>query len=54
MIVKLNTCKGDKIEYYSTFNIDRFEINNRHISLYKDGIQIGHFPARYFTVEVIG
>jgi hypothetical protein len=54
MIVKLNSCKGDKVEFYKVIEIDRFEINNRHISLFKDSIQIGHFPARYFTIEVIG
>jgi hypothetical protein len=53
MKVKITSCKGDKIEFYCIKIIDSFEIKNNHLSLYKNGIQIANYPARYFAIEVI-
>jgi len=53
MKVKITSCKGDKIDFYCFKIIDRFEIQRNHIALYKDGIQIAHYPARYFSIEVV-
>lgn len=53
MKVKITSCKGDKIEFYCFKMIDNFIIKNNHLSLYKDGMQIANYPARYFAIEVI-
>jgi hypothetical protein len=53
MIVKINICKGKEIKEYAIIEIDYYQINNNHLALFKNNIQIAHYPARYFSVEVV-
>lgn len=37
--------------FYKLIKADNFIIESRHIKIMKNGVQVGHFPARYFSIE---
>lgn len=47
----LHTLKGNSMIFYKLIKADIFIIENRHIKIMKNGVQVGHFPARYFSIE---
>jgi hypothetical protein len=53
MNIKIIKCKGDIIEDYRIVDCDDWEVEGRHISIYKNKKQVCHYPARYFAIEEI-
>ena len=54
MRIKVIECKGNDISTYRELvECDYYEVKGRHISIFRDGIQIFHLPARYFGIEVL-
>jgi hypothetical protein len=53
MKVIIHECKGNDVNHWRTVECDSWSIEGRHISIVKDGRQIIHLPARFFSIETI-